>query len=36
MIRIALTLLLLSTCLPPMQGLTDEVLIPKWYFVHYK
>ena len=24
-------LLLLSTCLPPMQGLTDEVLMPKWY-----
>ena len=24
-------LLLLFTCLPPMQGLTDEVLMPKWY-----
>jgi len=23
-------LLLLSTCLPPLQGLTDEVLMPKW------
>ena len=20
----------------PIQGLTDEVLMPKWYFVHYK
>ena len=28
-----LTLLLLSTCLPPMQGLTDDVLMPKWYGV---
>jgi O-antigen ligase len=26
-----LFLLLLSTCLPPLQGLTDEVLMPKWY-----
>ena len=24
-------LLLLSTCLPTTQGLTDEVLMPKWY-----
>jgi len=24
-------LLLLSICLPPMQGLTDDVLMPKWY-----
>ena len=23
--------ILLSTCLPPIQGLTDEVLMPKWY-----
>ena len=28
---ILITLLLLSTCLPPMHGLTDEVLMPKWY-----
>jgi len=26
-------LLLLSTYLPPMQGLTDDVLMPKWYGV---
>lgn len=25
------TFLLLATLLPPMQGLTDEVLMPKWY-----
>ena len=31
MISILLALLLLSTCLPPMQGLTDDVLMPKWY-----
>ena len=31
MTRIVFTLLLLSTCLPPMHGLTDEVLMPKWY-----
>lgn len=30
MILIA-TLLLISTCMPPMQGLTDDVLMPKWY-----
>jgi O-antigen ligase len=28
-----LTLLLFSTCLPPIQGLTDDVLMPKWYGV---
>ena len=33
MTRIALILLLLSTCLPPLQGLTDDVLMPKWYGV---
>ena len=33
MIAILLSLLLLSTCLPPMQGLTDDVLMPKWYGV---
>ena len=31
MTSVFLILLLLSTCLPPMQGLTDEVLMPKWY-----
>ena len=31
MISILLALLLISTCLPPMQGLTDDVLMPKWY-----
>ena len=31
MICVILTLLLLSTCIPPIQGLTDEVLMPKWY-----
>ena len=31
MICVVLTLLLISTCLPPMQGLTDDVLMPKWY-----
>ena len=33
MTQIPFVLLLLSTCLPPMQGLTDEVLMPKWYGV---
>jgi len=33
MITILLILLLLSTYLPPMQGLTDDVLMPKWYGV---
>ena len=28
-----LILLLFSTCLPPIQGLTDDVLMPKWYGV---
>ena len=31
MIRIVLTLLLLSTYLSPLPGLTDDVLMPKWY-----
>jgi len=26
-------ILLLSTCLPPLKGLTDDVLMPKWYGV---
>ena len=30
---ILITLLFFSTCLPPMQGLTDDVLMPKWYGV---
>ena len=33
MTRIALILLLLSTYLPPLKGLTDDVLMPKWYGV---
>ena len=33
MIIILFTLLLLSTCLSPLPGLTDNVLMPKWYGV---
>ena len=31
MTQILFALLLLSTCLLPIQGLTDELLMPKWY-----
>lgn len=31
MTSVFLILLLLSTCLPPIKGLTDDVLMPKWY-----
>ena len=31
MICVVLTHLLIFTHLPPIQGLTDELLMPKWY-----